>query len=433
MRRILLLSLLLFPSLSFAQCFQPVPCTPTPTATATVTPAPIRTINFTEDPNVIFASPGMGFQTTRKTINEVANPRGVPSTNEVFKFYAEEVNPRAGIFDWSLLDRAVSKARSAGQTLNVGIVMYDPYGGNWLRGVIPGRTYRVDQSKEETGTPNAQYFAPDFNSPATLGAHRSLLESFKTRFLGNPTIEFVDLRSIGSYGEWHNFALVDVATGSSIPMPSESASLAVIQDYQTRIPTGSGLFVLDGEFARKYGKAFAGWRADCWGGHHEDDLYPEWLTSPVDLREHWRSSPVALEPCGQMLGTQVMSLSRKVDIALARHATLINTKNSFIYTDSEWVQIKRLLTHMGYRLVVDSVTVRGLSLSIRIRNVGVAPNYKPIRIESGGKSILLSRLMPGETRILSLNTNTPPTKLLFSMEGRPVRTANVEWSEGLAL
>lgn len=359
------------------------PCTPTPTPTltptptATVTPTPTATKTATPTPvlDVIFrpaafsgalANPGIGFQTTQKPITEVSNPRNLPSTSEVFRFYAEEVNPSPGVFTWGILDNAITKAKAAGQKLNVRIIMYDPYGGSWLKGYIPGFSTRC--TTEGGGT----YFAPDFDSPVAQQRHRELISAFATRYNNNDTVEYVDIGSVGSYAEWHNYCQVKVPQGTALPMPQPASLRLVVKDYRDLVKKQL-VGLLDDKTSReeilKYG---LGWRRDCWGGHHETDLYPYWMADP-DMTEEWKRAVVLLEPCGSM--TSGTDPKKKVDQALAPHASAVNTKNGFTFTDAAYPEWARLLKNLGYRFVIEEVRLFGENLSMKWRNDGVAPCY----------------------------------------------------------
>jgi hypothetical protein len=393
--------------------------TPIPTATHTPVAQPtVKVINYTES-QAIIGNPEIGFQTTQRPLNEVSNPRGIPSTSEVFRFYAEEINPSPGVFTWAILDNAISKARSAGQTLNVRIIMYDPYGGNWLRGTIPGRTFR------ETSEGNGTYFAPDWNSNAVLAAHKSLLQAVSARYANNPTIEHVDIGSVGSYGEWHHWAMVDAVSGSPVPMPSESSVARILQDYRDAFVGKSLIFVLDGEFARKYGKDFAGWRKDCAGGGHETNAqqYPKWMINPVDLRNQWQNFPVLLEPCGAMTNTNWGPAGWRVDKAIADHASLYNTKNGISnIPNDQWPEWQRLLRKLGYRFVVRSARIDG-GTTFTIENVGIAPNYSTITLKYAGETKTLDRIMPGT--VVQRSFMATSGTLTADMRGRVVKFANV--------
>lgn len=402
---------------------------PTMTATPTRTPAPIRTINFTES-QAIFGNPGVGFQTTQKPMNEVSNPRGFPSRSMTFGVYAEEINPQPGGFYWVPIDVAIAKARYTNQKINLRIFMYDPYGGKWLKGTVPGRDTRC--TSEGGGT----FFAPDFDSPITQSRHQALLNAVAARYNSNPTIEHIDIRSIGSFGEWHNECQVIAGTNTPLPLPSDASKRIIIEQYKNAFPDKLQVLILDDIVARTEGRLFAGWRADCWGGHHEVDLYPPnlplpagWLGHP-DMQSVWQNKPVLLEICGQ--DPYAGNWALKVDQAIAKHASLVNLKNRLNPSDLQLADSQRLLRKLGYRIVVRKATIESGAITLLIENVGIAPNYRPLEIKVGSDIKVLDRLMPNVLTSITFAASAPSTAT-FSIGGESVQTANAEWNNGIII
>lgn len=364
----------------------------TPTTTATVTPTATATITATATPapslapivfkpayfDGLLANPGIGLQTTQRPIAASANPRGIPTTDQVFRFWMHSVNSAPGVFNWSELDNAITKARAAGQTLNVGFYAFDPYGGAWMKGYATGTLTRC--TEEGNGT----YWAPNFDDPVVLSAHRGFVSAFAARYNNNPTIGFVDVRSMGSYGEHHHYCQVVAATGAPLPIPSAASRKQILKDYRDLIT--KPLVIIQDDFdpgpsvLRAEAKAAGiGYRRDCWGGHHENNQYPKWNTNPVDMRDMWKVAPFLVEPCGQMTNTDLFSVKQKVDQVLAAHGSLVNSKNQFAFTNEQWPEWKRMLTFLGYRFTIEEAqatrTPGHVSLLVKWRNEGVAPVY----------------------------------------------------------
>lgn len=415
------------------------PCVPVvaaATATATVQPTPTampRVITFTES-QAIIGNPGVGFQTTRETKAQVSNPRNIPLLHATFRTCMHQLNPSPGVFDWSEIDNFLTAANAQGQTVQLGVIAYDPYDcGGWLRNYVSSTAAYCS-----TENPSRTYYVPDWNNSTVQLRHRQFIEAFAAKYNNDPRVGSVDLRSMGDYGEHHHSCLKSRATNQPIPAPSDAARRAVVKDYYDFFTNKPLLHILDDFYpAAPVGRQEAiarggGWRADCWGGHHEDSLYPQWLTNPVGMLTLWQRARVDLEPCGLLTSTSYMSLVRKIDEAIEKHASVINTKNDIAFSDAQWPEWQRLLRKLGYRIVVDSVTIDGQNLTIRLRNVGIAPNYRPIKIEAGSNSITVTRIMPNEPRIVALQATTP-TQLKFSIDGRTVRTANNEWNGGLSV
>lgn len=393
--------------------------TPTVTPTSTATPAPTaQVITFHEDTNAIFASPGVGWQTTQVPITDrtrFQNIHNLPSTSEVFRLYAEEVNSAPGVFNWSLVDNARNRALAAGQTLNFRFVMFDPYGGSWLRNHIPGRNTRC--TTEGGGT----YFAPDFDSPVTQQRHKELIDAFAARYGNDPTIEHVDAGSHGSYAEWHHYCQVIAGTSTALPLPSQASRRLIMKHYNDALPTKTKVLILDDIVSRTEGKNYGfGWRADCWHGHHETSLYPGWLANP-DMTQVWQNAPVLLEPCGNISSWGDIGVA--VDQAIARRASLINSKNYVDISAAQLPEIRRLLRKLGYRFVVRQARVDG-GTTFTIENVGIAPNYSPITLKFAGESKTLDKIMPGT--VVQRSFLATAGTLTAEMGSRPVRFANVE-------
>lgn len=460
----ILLSLLPLLFISFAQCDEYVcqgPCvlvtsTPTPSPAATASPTPtrtptstatptrtptatptvgaIRTINYNES-NAIFPNPGVGFQTTRATKAQVNNPRNIPLAHATFRLYCKEVNPSPGIFTWTLIDNFLTAAAAQGQKVQLGLICYDPDDGDWMKNYVPGITYHCTEGG------GGNHFAPNFDATQTKARHRELAQAFGARYNNDPRVESIDTRSWGNWGEWHNDCIINNATGQKPVTPTEATRREIIKDYRDFFTDSKLVTILDDEISRQEAIAYGlGWRADCWGGHHEIDLYPPnspyppggWLGHP-DMTHQYEVAPVNLEPCGNMLSGNFCA---KVPQALSKHASLINTKNNLNPNDAQWVCMQELLRYMGYRLVVRKVTLAGDQVGIQISNVGVAPPYEQIWIKIGSNSIGLNPLMPNVTATYWLleHAPTPPFTMTFeTASGLPVRTANTEWNNGILI
>jgi hypothetical protein len=403
--------------------------TPIPTATHTPIAQPtVKVINYTES-QAIIGNPDVGFQTTRRVKSQVSNPRNIPLLHATFRTCAHQVNPSPGVFNWSEIDSFLTAAAADGQTVQLRLIMYDPYDcGGWLRNTIPSTAVFCS-----TENPGRTYYMPNWDAVAVQGAHRSLIQAFAAKYNNDPRVDSVDLGSLGDYAEHHHSCLKNKATGAAIPAPSDAARRAIIKDYHDSFTNKPIIHILDDFYdpnitvnpvGRQEAVARnAGWRADCWGGHHEDTLYPNWLSNPSDMLALWQRGPVHLEPCGNQTGTGYMSIMRKVDEAIEKHTSLINSKNNIQFTDAQWPEWQRLLRKLGYRFVVRSARIDG-GTTFTIENVGIAPNYSPITLKYAGETKTLERIMPG-TVVQRSFTATAGT-LTADMRGRMVKFANNE-------
>lgn len=406
--------------------------TPTHTATpqATNTPNPVVTINFQEDTQAIFPNPGIGWQTTRRTKAQVTNPRNIPLTHATFRTCAHQVNPSPGVFDWSEFDNFLTAANAQGQTTQLGLIMYDPWDcGGWLRNHVP--SIQVFCSTEN---PGRSYWVPDWNHSTAQTRHRELMQAFAAKYNNDPRVDSVDARSAGDFGEWHHSCIKVRATGQAHPMPSTQARRAIIKDYHDFF-TKPLVHILDDQISREEALARAGgFRFDCAGGtQHEGpgNLYAQWYANPP-MHEHWRDAPIEAEPCGDFFSS-TFPIATKVDQLIAKHVSRFNSKNSLSPSNAAWPEVQRLLRKLGYRFVLRRAVINQ-GLTLHIENVGIAPNYKPLRVENAttGAAVTLSKVMPGETRLAVLPGNVGDV-IRFSMDGKAVRTANTTWNGGVRI
>lgn len=368
----------------------------------------------------------MGFQTTRKTKAQVTNPRSIPLTHATFRLYCNEVNPSPGVFNWSYIDSFLTSAAAQGQKVQLGLVCYDPDGGDWLKGTLTGFTYHCSDG-------GGNHFAPNFDNAAVQGAHRSLIQAFATKYNNDARVESIDVRSFGSYGEWHHYCLINNATGQALQMPTEANRRKIIQDYRDFFTDDKLVDILDDKVSRQEALAYKlGWRADCWGGtQHEGPgkLYDQWMHDP-SMMDAWKDAPVDLEPCGSML-SNTFPMATKVQQAFDKHVSRINSKNDLSPTDAQWTELQKLVRKIGYRFVVRKAYIAD-GTGFDVENVGIAPNYRPIDFKYAGQTIQIpEKILPGIIKFFRFDARSGT--LTASIDGEPLRLANTEWNNGIVI
>jgi hypothetical protein len=216
-------------------------------------------------------------------------------------------------------------------------------------------------------------------------------------------------------------------------MPSQASSLRIINAVKNAFPSKHVIASIDGQWSRKAAAEDdrIGMRMDCWGGNanHEGSeswkLYKKYYADPAAVADVWRHAPVIGEPCGPLTSENT---TQKVDLAISRHYSLINTKSLKDIPESQMPEWNRLLRKIGYRFVVRRYDVSAGTV-FTIENVGIAPNYRPIQLSYAGETKLLEKIMPSQivTRAFAANSGT----LTAAMDVRPVQLANAEWSNGI--
>jgi hypothetical protein len=374
----------------------------------------------------LFTNPGMGWQTFHRFADEDPHLAGLPSGSAYFRFYWSELEPEEGKIDFDKLDGLLAHARAAGQKLGLRVMCASTNrhhlgSPQWLRDAgCRGFEYRSYRQ--------GPFWVPDFEDPIFQRAHFRLLEELGKRYDGHPDLDYIDIGSVGLWGEWH-------MSGTNVDMPPLSARLAVIDAYLRSFPNTPKLMQIDDIEGMRYAvERGCGWRADCLGDmrgppgnwNHMEDAYPQAVRG-AHAQDAWKKAPVAWETCWTMTRwvNERWDVRYIYDYALDYHGSYVNNKSSAI-PEGARAEVERLLGKLGYRLVLRSLEHsagaqpgRELNVMMEWDNVGVAPPYRDYVLafrltDSTGSTVLLvtdrsvKGWLPGRT-ILNETVRLPDT------------------------
>jgi len=319
-------------------------------------------------------NPGRGFTSTGNTYNENLGSRlhtlcGVSQQ----RFFWDKLEPEEGKINYALIDSAIIKAVKNRQQLNFRVMCQDVYM------VIPQWAIKAGVK------------SPFYDNPVFIEKQVNLIKALGERYDGNPGVCFVDIGSIGQWGEWHIDP--EAPDPTKIIFPTDENAKKIIDAYfeSFRKTPLAALISFKQKFGFQYatGKG-AGWRADCWGDmdslgwNHMKGVYPQALKN-ANAFETWRSGPVALETCWTMeewfkRGWDIDYILNK---ALEWHATEVNNGTQAI--PKEWyAKVQEFEKKLGYRYVLKELSYPAVvrknekaNCSMQWQNVGVAPVYNP--------------------------------------------------------
>jgi hypothetical protein len=197
-------------------------------------------------------NPGRGFATTHMFNSGLKGILHPQSTVVQFRWYWDEIEPEEGRIDFAMIDSVLSKAHENGQKLNFRVmcqngVMRVP---QWVRKAgARGEPYKDDRKN----------WQPHYGDPVFLEKHANLIAALGRRYDGHPDVAFVDIGSVGRWGEWHT-------SGTGMEMPGDSVCFRIIDMYLDSFKKTPLLMLIGGGAGFRYaiGKG-AGWRADCLG------------------------------------------------------------------------------------------------------------------------------------------------------------------------
>lgn len=311
-------------------------------------------------------NPGRGFATTG-IYNEDIGDRRHPHSGVIQKrWYWDDLEPEEGKIRFSMIDSIISKAVKNGQQLNPRIMCQNV-------------KMRIPEWAEAQGIE-----APYYDNPVFLEKQQNFIKTFAARYDGDPNIAFVDIGTVGQWGEWHT-------SSSDAEMPSDTNVLKIIDFYLDNFKKTPLVMLIGGargpglEYAVKNG---AGWRADCWGDmgddwKHMEEFYPAALEASKAY-DAWKQAPIALETCWTMeeWHKQGWDIDYILSQALKWHTTEVNNGSEAIPEDW-WPKVKEFEKKLGYRFVLKQLEYPSIvhigdhmTYTIIMENQGVAPIYQ---------------------------------------------------------
>lgn len=373
----------------------------------------------------VLTNPGIGFMTFQRFNGDELNPgpgwteglpieyqpfdgdltnRDHPDTSMAyFRVNWRFVEPAMGDYNWAMIDQALATAASRGQTLALRISPYE--GGEekdvpaWYRELIG----------EERPLP-IEKWRVDPENPLYLKHFGGLIERLGQRYDGHPGLEFVDVATVGFWGEGEGSHLLRRETWHSLVrtyLDNFKRTPLIFQPLNGDAPD-PGILVEGLPIAASWPDGrnngtgpemrYLGWRADCLGDmgfwrrtrgdwSHMLDAYPQDIIRS-GMEEAWRKAHVTLEICGTFLrwrdteGYDEAVVRAIFDQALRWHVSSFNAKSSPV--PAEWRPlVDEWLKKMGYRFVLRKFTYPAqvpangkLAFTSWWVNRGVAPSYK---------------------------------------------------------
>ena len=352
---------------------------------------PKKVYTFEQD-NTLVLNPYIGWVTDAR-----ATDIRQPHTLVYASFSWRDIEKDKGNYDFSSFEERNHFAYWASKDVRIIIRLYLDYPQDSPHRDIPDWLY------DELGGAGVAYansygagFSPDYDAPLLLQYHERLINAIAARYDNDPAIAFVELGSLGHWGEWHT----GENNGVQIPFASQAACEAVAGHYAKyfrnkillmRRPTRMAAEHNMGLFNDSFGDMF-----------QTEDYFINWFTHGyVDLqtgvqnppmREFWRKAPsggeVANNPGEQYFTNE--NMERTLRQLKLSHTSWLGPSGPFYSTSSEVaVNLDVVQNSMGYKFYISRAALgKNLSLSgkrtlqITMKNSGIAPFYYrwPVRL-----------------------------------------------------
>lgn len=310
--------------------------------------------------------------------------------------YWRELEPEPGVYDFAALEERCHFDRweQSGVRLILRVVADEP--GQAAHMDIPQWLY--DAMEGDGDWYDGDYgkgFSPNYENEVFRRAHRELVAALAERYAQDPRLAFVQLGSLGHWGEWH------VDTGAGIrSFPTQSVTDGYVRDYLACFDAGRLLLRRPYAIGAKegmglYNDAFASPEThEQWLGWIETGYTSDQNGEDLDgMPGFWRQAPSGgelasyAEPAWYFSSRQ---FAVTLDLVRRSHTSFLGPKapKREDLGDTERQNAERLLQELGYSLGVRLCRVAGdLTDGLRVQlvwqNTGVAPLYAdwPLQFE----------------------------------------------------
>lgn len=390
----------------------------TSTASSTSADPPTSTVTLTWDDKTTLRNPGMGWMIYAE---EFAEPLADadefwatvdPYVNEASILYLRlpwsRLEPTEGHYAWNEDDNyqsLVSGARKRGLRLafRVFVDSQDSH-----QQATPQFVFDAGADKYAAQS-NAELFNPTIDDPVFREKFEAFLDAFGTEYDDPAQVDFVDMNTIGWWGEMHSIPGLDAETWTDTVRWLGSKYREVFQHVLLAININSDTFGYDATDEQLAAGAIM--RRDSFGS-------TEWFSQKDKdaIVERWPSSLLVAENCYQSFTTRETAcdesfkpirkmLERVVSDAVALHANYLDLRHPEDVVT--WVRdnpdlVHKFATTGGYRIGPTRATVptqisgNPAKLSVTWQNTGVGrlPNDNP---QWAGKYDVAYALLDGKT------------------------------------
>lgn len=298
-----------------------------------------------------------------------------------------ELEPVEGEFNWSYIEDAnnLGRWKRAGKNLVLRFVCDLPNDEDHMD--IPQWLYDKTGDGEFYDMEYGKGYCPDYNNKVFIEEHGKVIAEIGRHFEGDGFLAYVELGSLGHWGEWHTYYPAGVPR-----MPGYDVRKKYVEQYEAAFPYAKLLM------RRPFKEMPDGWGVfnDMTGEEEDTTEWLEWIneggeynaTGEVDgikaVPEVWNTAPVGGEftssrPMTDLLKADFEDTMRLIEDS---HMSFIGPKiPDYKREDEIEGESKEVLSRVGYRYRISSMELKtpfmseDTSIKISICNDGVAPLY----------------------------------------------------------
>lgn len=353
-----------------------------------------------------------------------------------------KIEPEPGVYDWEAFEEEYNIAhwREQNKRYVLRLVCDEPNEESHLD--IPDWLYEATGDGDWYDISYGRGYAPNYANETFQQCHARLVQALADYFRQDGRVAFIELGSIGHWGEWHIKSESEIA-----PLPSVDVLYRYVRHWMDAFPDTPLLMRRPFSIAAEEGMGLFN---DMAGHAHDTEVWLDWIESGgvytqtgeealSPMPNFWKTAPSGGEftssiPMEQLLGTD---LPQTLELLRQSHTTFLGPKIADPELTAGYDAVNRQL---GYRLWVREWSVSrhllDCRLKMRWRNDGSAPFYanwpllvefspadgsEPIRITTDAA---LNTILPGKERRVCVDVPKQAEELLEN--GGSIRIALID-------
>jgi hypothetical protein len=300
-----------------------------------------------------------------------------------------DLEPEEGTYDFAGIEEKFNFSywRDYGARIVLRVVL--DYPGEDSHKDIPDWLYeKVDGRGTWYDLTYGKGFSPDYSNQALIASHKKLINALANRYNNDPFVAFIQLGSVGHWGEWHTMD----SGPDYIPFPSRDITNQYVAPYVQSFTKKPLLMRRPTQAAARYGM---GLYNDAFGKHDATidgfldwftNGYTSWLTQDEEpaMRSFWTYAPSGGEFSDPVKYVQNSTIDESIKQAKLTHVSWLGPAAPWYLEQGGVLQgnIDRFVKTIGYRFVIQKATYEkkrkpGETLHVRliVLNRGTAPFY----------------------------------------------------------
>lgn len=159
------------------------------------------TFSLAESDEQIYTNPGKGFLRYSISGNQSEDVLKYTSAGYA-RFSWAEIEPEEGVYNWQTIDDAIAYWKAKGKGFAFGVINANT--AKYTQYITPKWVFDEGAQYTQTTLSNGTIqYIPVWNDSIFIQKVTNFVNALAERYDGNESIEFIDIRSYGNYGEFH--------------------------------------------------------------------------------------------------------------------------------------------------------------------------------------------------------------------------------------